>query len=195
MITLLWWVLLAVSAQAGVVYAADTAPVSSLSGLQTGTLAWEYDLTKGTVPPTATVQQSTTATGTFVPVATIPSMPATWPLPATADNLWYRIANAGGVSNVVQYVATPVTTVIVGPAGPAGPQGIQGIQGPAGTPADMTRVLALEQRVTKLETPTPTISNLSVVTVNPDQVTITGGNCLSLKTTGTGLQRIVTCVH
>lgn len=95
------------------------------------------------------------------------------------------------------------TVGVKGATGSAGPIGLTGVvgpvgpMGPAGTPADMTRVLALEQRVTKLEQPAtpPSGNNLSVATVNQDQITITGLNCLSLKTTGTGLQRILTCVH
>lgn len=70
-------------------------------------LVWEYDTsTGGTIPANALVERGPASSGPFTLLATIPSLPATYPLPASPDTLWYRIANEGGVSNVVQYVAT-----------------------------------------------------------------------------------------
>ena len=57
---------------------------------------------------------------------------------------------------------------------------------------------ALKARVTALEAsnvpPAPT-NNLSVTILSPDSIQVDGLACTSLKTTGTGLRRLLTCVH
>lgn len=68
----------------------------------------------------------------------------------------------------------------MGPQGPVGPQGPMGPEGPMGPPGPSI--------------PAPT-GNISASVLNVDQIEITGLNCSSLKTTGTGLRRVVTCIH
>jgi hypothetical protein len=81
------------------------------------TLAWDYDLsTGGTISATALVQRGPAASGPFTTIATIPSLPSTYPEPAVPTGwtaVYYRIHNDGGDSNVAGYVlpvVTPTTT-------------------------------------------------------------------------------------
>jgi hypothetical protein len=167
MMALLFWLLLS-----GVSHAAS--------------LAWDYDLSRGTVPATADVQRSASLLGPYTTVATIPSLPATWTLPVIEDSQYYRISNAGGVSNVVQYVAIPA---------PPGPVVVDTL-----TP----RVLLLEQKVASLEVrldapvvtpppPAPT-SNLTVRQIDADHIEITC-NGIGISTTGSGTRRFMECRH
>lgn len=57
------------------------------------------------------------------------------------------------------------------------------------------RVLAVESALAGSTPPPPPSSNLSTVILSADQIEITGLNCTSLKTSGAGLKRVVTCVH
>lgn len=174
--------------------------------VQAETYLWDYDTTNGkTLPATVNIQRSPSPTGPYVTIATIPSLPSTWVgtgVPAGWSAVYTRVANINGVSNVVSYTA-PISLVgPAGPMGPAGPQGIQGpmgLTGPAGTPADPAMMLSIEARVAKLEgaslAPAPPSGNLSATVLNVDQIEIVGVNCLSLSTTGRGLQRTITCLH
>lgn len=182
---------------------------------EAASLAWDYDLTKGVVPATATVQRSASLTGPYATVVTIPSLPSTWLLPTIEDNQFYRISNEGGVSNVVQYV------VLTAPPGPVAVDTL--------TP----RVTLLEQKVTALEaqslrmvtvppvapylpivcyddlipgsapmcipqvpitvTPPVTTNFLTTRQIDSTHVELTCAGT-SMKTTGSGLRRVVECL-
>jgi hypothetical protein len=100
---------------------------------QAGSVAWDYDLTKGEIPPTSTMQRGPTATGPFTNLATVPSLPSLYvepPAPAGWVSVYYRLHNDGGDSNVYGYVLPVVTpppstitlTVVGDPA--TGPWGV-----------------------------------------------------------------------
>ena len=201
-------------------------------------LQWSYQTAPTSCTqqtPSGMVQRATTQTGTYATIATLPITTTTYALPTTANNLWYRIATACGVSNVVQYVATapPVPTIeervttlegkvailqqlapIPGPPGPPGPvgpsgaggppgpsgptgqigpQGVPGIQGPPGPVGPMGP--PGPQGPPGESAPPSTTDNIKATVLTLDSIEITGLNCSSLKTTGTGLKRVVTCLH
>lgn len=142
-----------------------------------GTLIWDY-ATVGGVPASSTVtlERSAAYTGPFTTVAVIPSLPSTYILP---PNSWgfYRITNAGGYSNIVQYSLDVTLDRVV-----------------------LDRISAMELRLAVLETPVvvvppvPAVSNFTTRNIDIDRIEIVG-NCLSMKTTGTGTTRVITCVH
>lgn len=88
-----------------------------VTSAQAGTLLWDYDTSIGPIPATATVQHAAVFTGPFLDVATIPSLPSTYPEPLVPTGwtaVYYRIHNDGGDSNVAGYVL-PVTTITTDP--------------------------------------------------------------------------------
>lgn len=137
------------------------------------TLTWDAQ----TIVSPLTVERSATQTGTFSTVATLPTGATSYILTPGAYG-WYRVRNSAGPSNVVQFSLDLYTGLVT------------------------DRLTALETRVTALESgpvvvpppPAPT-SSLTTRMIDADHVEIVGGNCLSLRTTGTGLRRIVECVH
>jgi hypothetical protein len=59
-------------------------------------------------------------------------------------------------------------------------------------------VQALEARVKILETgsiPAPTTGNITAKVLDANRIEVTGLNCAKLVTSGTGMKRVVTCVH
>jgi hypothetical protein len=56
------------------------------------------------------------------------------------------------------------------------------------------QVKALDLRVTALEKPV-SVNNMTTKQIDADHIEVIGQACTSLKTTGTGLKRIVECVH
>lgn len=195
-------------------------------------LEWGYTVTTTCPSPTPStfVQRSVSTTGTFSTIATLPVTATSYNLPPAADDQFYRVATACGVSNVVQYVATA-------PPGPTLDERVATLETKVATlqlnetaddaalaavtsrvtAAEATNgyqdvaisvlesdymlhsdaITALTARVSALETasPPPPSENLKATTLNADQIEITGLNCTSLKTTGTGLKRVVTCLH
>lgn len=136
-------------------------------------LLWTYT---GPAPATVTVERATVEAGPYNLVATIPSLPAQFML---TPGQWgfYRVRNATQTSNSVNYSLGTNTALTV-------------------------RIDALEARVILLEAPgTGTLppvtvpGNLSSRVIDADHLEIVGTGCLSLRTTGTGLRRIVECVH
>lgn len=131
---------------------------------------------------TLTVELGAAATGPFTVIATIPATPQRYAL-TPARWGFYRIANASGVSNVVEYRAD--------------------LEAPGVT--DRLDILemkvgVIEMALGGLTNPVPTpapipASNLTTWMIDADHVAIIGGNCRSLKTTGSGLKRVIECVH
>jgi len=191
---------LALTAQAQELLLAQTTPPR---------LEWSYQQQSGcTVYPEATYVERELATGGFATIATLPNTATSWNLPATADNRLYQISNACGVTNAVRYVASvpPPTsptieqrvTTLEGYVailrqqapipGPQGPQGIQGIPGPVGPMGPQG-----PPGPAGTGTPPPA-SNFTVTVIDADHLRIVG-NCTSMRTTGSGTQRTIECVH
>lgn len=133
-----------------------------------------------------TVERSATQTGTYTTVATLPNGATRFILTPGAYG-WYRVRNSAGPSNVVQFSLDLYTGSVT--------DRLTALE---------TNLTTLQARVTTLEaTPVPPVvtpppapsSNLTTRMIDADHVEIVGGNCLSLRTTGTGLRRIVECVH
>jgi hypothetical protein len=55
-------------------------------------------------------------------------------------------------------------------------------------------VAALDTRVKALESPV-SVNNITAKQLDANKIEITGMACTSLKTTGSGLKRIVECLH
>lgn len=140
-------------------------------------LVWDAQ----TITSPLTVERSATLTGTYTTVATLPTGSTSYILTPGAYG-WYRVRYSGiansAPSNVVQFSLDLYTGLVT------------------------DRLTALETRVTALEAvpvvapppPAPT-SNLTTRQIDADHIEIVGGNCLSLRTTGTGLRRTLECVH
>lgn len=258
---------------------AQTANAQELLIAQTPTprLEWSYQPAPSsctTPTPSAIVQTRANQTSTSytvvatVPIPTPPPAVASYPLPATANNLYYSVRNACGTSNEIQYVAA-----VPPPTDPALEQRVTTLETRSATmqltltdlqsrinalgqmvvdrmnditalestdasilsalsqasdrissidsllaaqDADIDRLgtwnseqntaigslqtalNALLSRVAVLEAgqqpPAPS-ANISATILSPDQVEIVGLNCASLRTSGSGLRRTVTCVH
>jgi hypothetical protein len=181
-------------------------------------LEWSYQAAAGcTIPtPTVDVQTSTTFGGTYARVVQLPITATAYLLPTTANNLYYRVSNPCGNSNVVQYVAAAptgptldqrVTTLegyvailrqaapIPGLQGPMGPQGPPGPTGATGPMGPQGPVGPMGPPGASTPPTLPAVSNITSRQVDQDRIEITGTNCVSLRTSGTGLRRIVECVH
>jgi hypothetical protein len=63
-------------------------------------LVWQYTTTN--VSGSVMVERAPSQSGPFTVISTVSSSPSRFTLPAP-DGLWYRVTNATGVSNVVQY--------------------------------------------------------------------------------------------
>ena len=135
-------------------------------------LVWDAQ----TIASPLTVERSATQTGTYTTVATLPNGATRFILTPGAYG-FYRVRNSAGPSNSVQFSADLYTGLVT------------------------DRLTALETRVAALEAgpvivpPPAPISNLTTRMIDADRIEIVGGACLSLRTTGTGLRRIVECVH
>lgn len=185
-------------------------------------LEWSYQAASGcTVPtPTVDVQTSQTFGGTYTRVVQLPITATTYTLPTVANNLYYRVSNPCGNSNIVQYVAsTPpptgptieqrVTTVetslaalrledqSLSSANVAQDTAISSIQ--AALAAAQSAMQALINRVTMLEAepppappaPAPT-SNFTVTVIDADHIRIVC-NGVGITTSGSGTSRTMEC--
>lgn len=122
------------------------------------------------------IELGPTTTGPFSTIATVPQGITRFLL---TPGQWghYRVRNTAGPSNTAQYAMDVYSDTVT------------------------IRLTTLEGRVTALEqpvTPPPppaTSSNITTRQIDSDHVEITGSNCLSLRTSGTGLRRVVECVH
>jgi hypothetical protein len=136
------------------------------------TLTWDAQ----TIVSPLTVERSTTQTGPYEVIATLPTGAVSYILTPGAYG-WYRVRNSAGPSNVVQFSLDLYTGLVT------------------------DRLTALETRVTALETvpvvvpppPAPT-SNLTVRQIDADHIEITC-NGIGISTTGSGTRRFMECRH
>lgn len=142
------------------------------ASVQAAELVWDAQI----ITSPLTVERSATQTGAYSTIATLPTGATRYILTPGAYG-WYRVSNSAGPSNAVQFSLDLYTGAVT------------------------DRLTALETRVTTLETvpvivpPVTPASNLTVRDIDADHVEIVGTGCLSLRTTGSGLRRIVECVH
>lgn len=151
-------------------------------------LEWSYQTAPGCTiaTPTVDVQSSSSFGGTYARVVQLPITATTYLLPTTANNLYYRISNPCGNSNVVQYVATALT-------GPTIDQRVTTLE----TSAAALRLAdqALAARITALEAPPPApASNFTVTVIDADHVRLVC-NGIGITTSGTGTTRTLECRH
>ena len=133
------------------------------------TLVWDVQA----VPSPLTVERSTAMSGPFAMVATVPTGVTTYILTPGSWG-WYRVTNSAGVSNVVQFSLDLYTG---------------GLE---------DRVSALEAQLAALSVPVivppPVTTNLLTTRqIDSTHVELT---CVgaSIRTTGSGLRRIVECL-
>lgn len=146
---------------------------------QAATLLWDNQ----TLTSPLTVEKSATATGTFTTVATLPTGATSYILTPGAYG-FYRVRNSAGPSNVVQFSLDLYTGLVT--------DRLTALE---------TDLTTLRARVTTLEAgpvvvpppPAPT-SNLTVRQIDADHIEVTC-NGIGISTTGTGLQRVLTCKH
>ena len=143
-----------------------------VASAQAAELTWDQQ----TITSPLTVERSATQAGPFSAVATLPTGATSYILTPGAYG-WYRVSNSAGPSNSVLFSADLYTGLVT------------------------DRLDALETRVTALEsapvvtTPPAPTGNISARQVDSDRIEVVGTNCTSLRTTGSGLRRIVECVH
>jgi hypothetical protein len=106
--------------------------------------------------------------GPFTPIKEIPAYPPSYPI---TEFGYYKLTvpNGGPSSNVARYFADVDT-------------GWQDV------------VAALDTRVKALESPV-SVTNITAKQLDANKIEVTGMACTSLKTTGSGLKRIVECLH
>jgi hypothetical protein len=114
------------------------------------------------------LQYSQTESGPFTVIKEIPASPPSFPI---TEFGYYKITvpNGGPSSNVAHYSLDVES-------------------------GDDARLDSLESRVSLLEKPV-SVSNIMSKQLDANRIEIIGQACTSLKTTGTGLKRIVECVH
>jgi hypothetical protein len=114
------------------------------------------------------LEYSQNETGPFTVLKEIPAYP---PSVSITEFGYYRlaVANGGPVSNVARFFADVDTGWI-------------------------DAVASLEARVKNLEAPV-SVNNITAKQLDANKIEITGQACTSLKTTGSGLKRIVECLH
>ena len=137
--------------------------------VQAATLTWDAQ----SVPSPLTVERSASMNGPFTMVATVPSGVTTFILTPGAWG-WYRVTNSAGVSNVVQFSLDLYTG---------------GLE---------DRVTALEAQLAALPAPivvTPPVTTNLLTTRQIDSTHVELA-CVgtSMRTTGSGLRRVVECV-
>lgn len=125
------------------------------------TWTWQYDTTKGAIPPTATFECSPTGAPPFTVIATLPSQPATYVYSPTAST-WCLVRNVAGVSNIVSKIVAPPVPPTTDPA-------LTALQ--ATVAALTTRLAAAETSVTALQAAS-TSTNASIVANSAADVTL-----------------------
>lgn len=155
-------------------------------------LEWSYQAASGcTIPtPTVDIQSSPTFGGTYTRVVQLPITATTYTLPTVATNLYYRVSNPCGNSNVVQY--TPATAP---PTGPTLDQRVTTVE----TSVAALRLAdqALASRLTALEAPVPPpapTSNFTVTVIDADHIRVVC-NGIGITTSGSGTSRTLECRH
>lgn len=180
-------------------------------------LEWSYQAASGCAVPTPTVdiQSSSTFGGTYTRVVQLPITATTYTLPSSANNLFYRVSNPCGNSNIVQYTAASVpptgptldqrvTTVetslaalrladqSLSSANVAQDTAISSIQ--AALAAAQSAMQALINRVTMLEAvppPAPT-STFTITHIDATHIRIVC-NGVGITTSGSGTSRTMEC--
>jgi hypothetical protein len=114
------------------------------------------------------LEYSASEGGPFTVIKEIPAYPPSFPI---TEFGYYKLTvpNGGASSNVARYFADVDT-------------GWQDV------------VAALDTRVKALESPV-SVTNITAKQLDANKIEITGMACTSLKTTGSGLKRIVECLH
>jgi len=122
------------------------------------------------------LQYSKTETGPFEVLREIPAYPPSFPI---TEFGYYKLTvpNGGPSTNVVRFSAD-VDSGWIGAVGELD-----------------KRVKVLEAGTVPAPVPVPTVNNITAKQLDPNKIEITGQACTSLKTTGTGLKRIVECLH
>lgn len=147
---------------------------------------WTWEYTAGEPTPTVFFECGPTTAGPWTVLAEVPSFPASYAYTPTITTSC-RVRNLAGVTNIVTRVVTATTTDLTVT------MRLSALE---------TNLTTLQARVTTLEAgpvvvpppPAPS-SNLTMRVIDADHVEIVGTNCLNLRTTGTGLRRIVECGH
>lgn len=142
-------------------------------------LVWDAQ----TITSPLTVERSATQAGPYSTIATLPAGATRYILTPGAYG-WYRVSNSAGPSNVVQFSLDLYTGLVT--------DRLTALE------MDLT---TLRARVTTLEAgpvvvpppPAPT-SNLTVRQIDADHIEVTCAG-IGISTTGTGLQRVLTCKH
>lgn len=173
-------------------------------------LEWSYQLNAGcTVPtPTVDIQTSQTFVGTYTRVVQLPITATTYTLPTVANNLYYRVSNPCGNSNIVQYTAASVL-----PTSPTIEQRLTTLETSVAalrlavqdiSAANMNQDTFLLEAVRRIEAleaetvpvppaPAPT-SNFTVTVIDADHIRIVC-NGTAIDTTGRGNRRVLECIH
>jgi len=182
-------------------------------------LVWDAQ----TITSPLIVERSATQTGTYTTVATLPTGATRFILTPGAYG-FYRVRNSAGPSNSVQFSADLYTGLVtdrltaletdlstlrarvatleneairIDPVAPPSPYesvicystSLPGSRVICAPPPTIT--------LTPGPVPPPPVpaSNLTTRMIDADRIEIVGTGCTSLRTTGTGLRRIVECVH
>ena len=143
---------------------------------QAATLIWDAQ----TITSPLTVERSATQGGPYSVIATLPTGSTQYILTPGAYG-WYRVGNIAGPSNVVQFSLDLYTGLVT--------DRLTTLE---------TELTTLQARVTTLEagpvSPPPSASYLTVRDLDATHVEIVC-NGLSMRTTGSGLRRVVECVR
>jgi hypothetical protein len=156
-------------------------------------LVWDAQPASGPL----TIERGPSPTGPFTMVATVPQGTTTFILTPGA---WghYRVSNAAGPSNTAQYSSDLYSLGVIDRLDALEAR-VAALEPRQDLTTFVRDLAALDARVDVLETPVvfppPPAANISAVQNGVDRIDITGLNCLSLRTTGTGLRRTVECVH
>ncbi len=168
------------------------------SKLMAAELLWDMP-----VAGPVTVELGPTPTGPFTTIATIPQGTTRFLL---TPGQWghYRVRNTAGPSNTAQYAmdvySDTVTNRLAAVESSLAALRLTLQDVSAANMHQDTLLIEAVRRIEALEAPVPPPPTLPVVNitsrqVDQDRIEITGTNCVSLRTTGTGLRRIVECVH
>ena len=170
------------------------------------TLLWDVQPTSGGA---LIVEKGASATGPFTTVATLPQGATQFVLTPGAWG-YYRVKNTIGPSNVVQFSLDQFTgdvTVRLDKLEAADGATSLAMTGLQNTDTNITKsvidlqsgLTALMGRVGVLETvpvvtSPPATVNISAKQIDANNIEVTGLNCTSLKTSGSGLRRNIQCV-
>lgn len=144
------------------------------------TLIWDAQGNTGPL----TIERGETPTGPFTTVATVPEGTAQFILTPGA---WghYRVRNTAGSSNTAQYSSDLYSGFLTDRVDALESQVTETVR----------RIEAIEAQEAFERAPAPSASNFLTRIIDLDHLEITGTNCVSLATTGSGTRRVVECRH